>query len=198
VAQTWEAEGSYPGTAGFSPDGALLATGSVEVRLGEHFVTVRDWRMNEQVTTLETYAEGLAFSPDGSKLATAHIAGAAYLWDPRTGRRLVTLAGHTGAVTGVSFSYDGATVATAGEDGTVRLWDAETGVQQLALPGHTNVAHHVRFSPDGTKLASSGADGVARVWALDLDDLSRIAQENVTRDLTPAECRQYLHVDTCP
>jgi WD40 repeat protein len=55
----------------------------------------------------------------------------------------------------------------------------------------------VQFSPDGIKLASNGSDGVARVWALDLDDLLRIARDNVTRDFTPAVCRQYLHVDSC-
>ena len=37
-----------------------------------------------------------------------------------------------------------------------------------------------------------------RVWALDMDDLLEIAQENVTRSLTDAECRRYLHVEACP
>jgi hypothetical protein len=55
------------------------------------------------------------------------------------------------------------------------------------------------FSPDGTKLASQGPlSGVVRVWALDIDDLLEIAQENVTRSLTDAECRRYLHVEACP
>jgi WD40 repeat protein len=53
------------------------------------------------------------------------------------------------------------------------------------------------FSPDGTRLASLTYDGVVRVWTLDLDELVEIAQRRVTRDLTDAECRQYLHLDTC-
>jgi hypothetical protein len=32
-----------------------------------------------------------------------------------------------------------------------------------------------------------------RVWALDLDDLISIGQCELTRGLTPQECRQYLH-----
>ena len=56
----------------------------------------------------------------------------------------------------------------------------------------------VDFSPDGTKLAStSWCDGV-RIWALDIDDLLEIARREVKRQLTDAECRQYLHVDRCP
>jgi hypothetical protein len=34
--------------------------------------------------------------------------------------------------------------------------------------------------------------------ALDLDDLVDIAERELTRDLTDAECRQYLHVERCP
>ncbi len=70
-------------------------------------------------------------------------------------------------------------------------------MQRLVLRGHIGVAHAVQFSPDGTKLASTGTDGVVSVWALDLDDLLRIAGENVTETSHPAECRQYLHVDNC-
>jgi hypothetical protein len=55
----------------------------------------------------------------------------------------------------------------------------------------------VAFSPDGTKLASATpCDGV-RIWALDVNDLLEIARQEVTRPLTDAECRQYLHVDQC-
>jgi len=38
---------------------------------------------------------------------------------------------------------------------------------------------------------------VVRVWALDLDDLVRIAEHQVTRRLTDEECRQYLHLRRC-
>jgi hypothetical protein len=36
-----------------------------------------------------------------------------------------------------------------------------------------------------------------RVWALDLDELVRIAEHELTRDLTDAECRQYMHRPNC-
>ena len=150
------------------------------------------------MTAVNTFGEGLDFSPDGGRLATADTDNTASIWDARTGRLLATLTGHRGGVWDVAFSADGRTLATAGQDGTVRLWDAETGVERLTLPGIGSVVHAVQFSPDGKKLASAGADGVVRVWALDVDDLMRIARDHVTRGMTSAECRQYFHVDTCP
>jgi WD40 repeat protein len=100
-------------------------------------------------------------------------------------------------VNDVEFAPDGSLLATGGVDSTVRLWDPNTGVQRLVLRGHEGVIWDLDFSRDGSKLASASPDGTVRVWALDLVDLIGIAKRNVTRDLTPEECRQYLRVDEC-
>lgn len=98
-------------------------------------------------------------------------------------------------VMNVVFSPDGKTLATSGEDATIRLFDTEatTGALQLVLRGHDFLVSGLDFSPDGKRLASAAPDGLVRVWALDLDELIRIARENVTRGLSDDECRQYLH-----
>ncbi len=66
------------------------------------------------------------------------------------------------------------------------------------LRGHDFLVTGVAFGPDGTQLASAAPDGVVRVWELDLDALIRIARTQVTRELSVDECRQYLHVESCP
>ena len=61
--------------------------------------------------------------------------GVLKIWDIKTGKELLTLAGHTGAVAAVAFSPDGKRIATGSYDRTAKVWDAETGKELLALGG---------------------------------------------------------------
>jgi WD40 repeat protein/transcriptional regulator with XRE-family HTH domain len=113
----------------------------------------------------------VAFSPDGTLLATADADGTVRLWNPVT-RRPTGAPLHASArhgVNGVAFSHDGTLLATAGGDGTVRLWNPATRrpVATLHASGRTTARYGVRavaFSLDGTLLASAGADGTVRLW----------------------------------
>ena len=49
-----------------------------------------------------------------------------------------------------------------------------------------------------TANVQAGWDGLIRIYTLDLAELLPLAQSRVTRSLTEAECRQYLHLDACP
>ena len=162
-------------------------------------MAIWDWERREVVETIETTADNAAaFDPSGTRLVTSSdTEGVAEVWDVQTREREV-VATLGGSSFGATFSPDGSTIATAGGDATVRLWDAQSGEQILVLRGHENLVSSVAFSPDGSQLASGSADGTVRVWALDLDDLVDIAERELTRDLTDAECRQYMHVDRCP
>jgi WD40 repeat protein len=130
---------------------------------------------------------GVAFSPDGTILATAgdrgehallrihgqRVVGQVKLWDAATGRELAVLRGHRAAVTCVAFSPDGKTLATGGggneEEGfdyTVRLWDVATKQTRAVLKGHTSPITSLAYSLDGKTLATggSGRGEIAKLW----------------------------------
>ena len=108
----------------------------------------------------------MAFSPDGTMLASTKLDGTIRLWNPETGHPIGNpLDGHSSLVNVVTFSPDGAMLASAGADGMVQLWNSTTGDPiSDAQPLQSGFVNDVAFSPDGTMLASAGADGTVRLW----------------------------------
>jgi WD40 repeat protein len=147
----------------FSPDGTRIGARSA----GD--VRVYDIASGRQVLNIPGAAGdkgGVIYSPDGSRIATSCCEGSPTIWDARTGRKLLTLEGPTGAqaFSGVAWSADGGLVATGGTDGMARVWDARSGRQLISLVGHAGAVAMVAFNPDGTRLLTGGGDGAARVW----------------------------------
>ena len=146
--------------------GGLLAWSSRGVFVTEGpedsgMIDIRDVETGESVLAFEAHdgdINDVAFSPDGSMLATTGDDGTLKVWDASTGR-LVSSVSEDGSAFGVwgpSFSEDGSLVAAAWGDwgetyGRVRVLDLSTDrvVSNVPMAGAIDTA----LSPDGKRLA---------------------------------------------
>ncbi len=146
----------------FSPDGALLASGSANG-------TVKLWNVStrENIATLEGHTGSvvsLDFSTNGTLLASGARDNTVKLWNVATGAHVATLEGHTDGVFSLAFLPDGKLASKAWADGgTVKLWNVTTKSEISTFDTDANGT--VAFSPDGAILAAPSRYGdVVKLW----------------------------------
>jgi WD40 repeat protein/transcriptional regulator with XRE-family HTH domain len=112
---------------------------------------------------------GVAYSPDGKRLASIGIEGMVKIWDVASGQALLELpADPVEFGLGIAFSPDGKRVAVPWISQLV-VWDAESGQRDITFPGDLTggTVNRASFSPDSQRVAVANLDGLPRVWDLD-------------------------------
>ena len=158
--------GREPASVAVAPDGRLLAVGFAEG--GLRIYTLPDLSMVWQADGAHSEElQRLAFSADGSLLASAGFDGTARTWRVLPDGALEplhTLRGHTDAIHAVAFSPDGSILATAGYDGHIGLFDTASGATRFVESTKGQVLS-IAFDPTGQLVfAANRDDGTIAVW----------------------------------
>jgi WD40 repeat protein/DNA-binding SARP family transcriptional activator len=148
------------GLLAWSPRGVFVTEGPE----GSGLIDIRDSETGERVRSFEGHdgdVNDVAFSPDGSLLASTGKDGRLTVWDPSTGQLLTSLL-RDGGAWGPSFSADGSLVAAvwgAADSAEVGIFEPSSDqvVSWITVPHAIDTA----LSPDGEKVA------VATTWAPD-------------------------------
>jgi tetratricopeptide (TPR) repeat protein len=130
-------------------------------------VVIWDADTGRELLTLEGHGNnvlGLAFSRDGTRVASGSGDRSIILWDAETGARLRTFKGHTNAITSLTFSPDGNRLASASRDSTMQIWDVATGQALRRLKGTGESLGSGTFSQDGWFLAACDSKGEVLLW----------------------------------
>jgi WD40 repeat protein len=83
------------------------------------------------ITALYTYrghtdhVVTVAWSPDGTRIASGSNDGTAQVWDAANGGNGYTYRGHVGRVNTVAWSPDGTRIASGSADQTVQVWQVQ-------------------------------------------------------------------------
>jgi WD40 repeat protein len=135
----------------FSPDGRWLATADDSlIRLWG--VTSGDLIRTFSGHSGEVWA--IAFSPDGSQLASGGADAQAYIWDVNTGATQFELTAHTEAIEELAFSPDGRWLVTTSDDLSMKVWEAASGALLQDISDLTVPAYSIAFSPDSSRMAT--------------------------------------------
>lgn len=112
--------------------------------------------------------QSLAFSADGTLLASGGADQTIRLWNPATRQPLRVLReqieGQNRWIDALAFSPDGKTLAAGTRDSVIELWDVAAGTLRMTLRGHSSGIRSVAFSADGRFLISSSEDKTMRYW----------------------------------
>ena len=187
---TWQADRTVIHTLAVSPDGRLVATGTMSLLVQVWDISaVAETGQGRLLHTFRGHSTSLfnvVFSLDGQLLASASEDTTLCVWDLASGELLAILPEQTGRLRSIQFGSTASgqqMLVSAGQDGIIRLWTAPQNesytkesyreesrgnepFRHCILTEHTGPVTAVDISPDGHYLVYGGDEHTVRLWDL--------------------------------
>jgi WD40 repeat protein len=161
------------------------------------------WQLNQLAKGGQVLQAGqsaltaLAFSPTGSRLAAADLAGALWIWNlaaPEEG--VLHWEAHRSEISSLLFGGDQSQLYTASADRTVRLWNLSVEPPiPTVLAGHQASVNGLASL--GGQLYTASTDGTLRQWLLTSVDLAKRACQVAGRNLDQEEWARFRPGERC-
>jgi len=163
------------------PQGTFLAAGGGNIQISPQRPLdnrVYVWSVNGTTQTPRFVLAGhtspvqaLAFSPDGSLLASAGDDQQIILWNMADGTEVRRMTGqHTNGILSLAFSPDGSRLASGGREASIILWDVTSGAFIRRFQGHIAAVRQLAFVFEGEGLLSASGNMPSRTNTLNRDD----------------------------
>lgn len=131
----------------------------------------------------------IAYSPDGTRIATASEDTTVILWDAQTGEQLFTLAEHTATVTDIEFSPDSTLLVSVSEDTFPIAWNVRDGSVYRRFIGNPFPLTQVHFGEGGARFFTwarpSANEELMRIWNINRDQVELAPDTALFRAFDP-------------
>lgn len=107
----------------------------------------------------------VAFSFDGTILASGSGDNTIKLWDVNDGKLLRTLSNGAGSISSVAFSPDGTKLVSACEN-QIKVWDTKYGKLLQTIVDPSGSVYSVSFDPDGEQVLAGCEDHTIKLWKI--------------------------------
>jgi WD40 repeat protein len=170
-------------TIDLNQNGTLLAEGGGWGRAAVKITEVATGKTHRLLEGHPGIIRALAFSPDGSSLASGGGDRVIRLWDPRNGSMSASLSGHQHSISALAFNPQGNLIVSSSKDETMKVWDVKSGALLRTIDVRGDGIwgiHAVAFSPDGKSLVTTDGNASLRIWNTDEWKAERSLQSDVT------------------